>query len=239
MSCFDAVNMMAQDKKRSAFDSESDRCCSKDFNPSCDVALSMSCGAIAGAVAKTAVAPLERIKMSFQISSNAFSISRAFRYGVEIVKNGGFISLWKGHSATLIRVAPLAGISFAAHDYSEAKMKKMLKKDRLPMTYKFLAGAVAGTTGTLITYPLDVMRVRLALTPGSDWFRVLRQGGLFQGLTPTILGIVPYSGTAWMIKQTLLERYMSNKDRTPFLIESLIINAIAGYVVYSTSSDHY
>lgn len=220
--------IMVQDKKRLASDFKNTCQCLSDKNPICDVAVSMLCGAMAGALAKTAVAPIERIKMSFQISSNAFSLSRAFRHGEEIIRYNGFISLWRGHSATLVRVVPLAGISFAAHDYSEVELKKILHKERLPMAYKFLAGAIAGTSGTLITYPLDVMRVRLALIPGSDWLKVLRKGGLFQGLSPTVLGIVPYAGTAWMTKQTLLESYSSVKRRNPFLIESLVINAIAG-----------
>jgi solute carrier family 25, member 42 len=193
-----------------------------------DVAVSLLCGGISGAVAKTAVAPVERVKMSFQISPRLFSLSRAFQHGQDIVRGGGLSSLWKGHSTTIIRVAPLAGISFAAHDYTEVELKEYLKTDRLPIMYKFLAGAVAGATGTFVTYPLDVMRVRLALTPGSNWVTTFRQGGLYQGLTPTMLGIIPYAGTAWMIKQTLLEKFENIQRRSPSLIESLVVNAIAG-----------
>lgn len=193
-----------------------------------NVAVSLLCGGISGAVAKTAVAPVERVKMSFQISPRLFSLSRAFQHGQEIVRGGGLSSLWKGHSTTIIRVAPLAGISFAAHDYTEIELKAYLRTDRLPIMYKFLAGAVAGATGTFVTYPLDVMRVRLALTPGSSWVTTFRQGGLYQGLTPTMLGIIPYAGTAWMIKQTLLEQFEIVNGRSPALIESLTVNAVAG-----------
>ena len=47
--------------------------------------------------------------------------------------------------------------------------------------------------GTFITYPLDVLRVRLALIPKSTWMQLLKEGRFYQGLTPTIMGIVPYS----------------------------------------------
>ena len=193
-----------------------------------DVAVSMLCGAVAGAVAKTAVAPVERVKMSSQISSNAFTLSRAFRHGQEIVRSSGVKSLWRGHSTTLIRVIPLAGITFATHDCLEAEFKEYLSTDRLPIVYKFLAGAIAGASGTFITYPLDVMRVRLALTPGTNWGQTLRRGGFYQGLGPTMLGIVPYSGTPWMMKQTMLERFIAVRKKAPSIIESLIINALAG-----------
>ena len=82
-----------------------------------------------------------------------------------------------------------------------------------------------------MTYPLDVLRIRLALLPNSTWISTIRQGGLFQGITPTLLGIIPYSGTSWMMKQYLHEVYFLflNKSHAT-VIESLVINAIAGLV---------
>ena len=155
---------------------------------------SILCGSIAGVVAKTAIAPAERVKMSFQISLDKFTLRSAFQRGKEMALKDGILSLWKGHSTTVLRVAPFSGISYAAHDMAEQKFKKYLKTDNLPFMYKFLAGSIGGATGTFYTYPLDVLRVRLALTPGSTWLTTVRQGGLFQGLTPTIMGIIPYSG---------------------------------------------
>ncbi len=58
---------------------------------------------------------------------------------------------------------------------------------RLPSSLKFLAGSIGGLGGTLFTYPLDVIRVRMAL--GGSWVSSLKQGGLFQGLLPTLLGM--------------------------------------------------
>lgn len=206
----------------------------KDQHTECgrqnEVLLSILCGSIAGAVAKTAVAPAERVKMRFQISSDTFSLTKAFQHGAEIYRKGGILSLWRGHSTTIIRVAPYSGISYAAHDYAEEQFKKHLQTEQLPFLFKFLAGSVGGATGTFFTYPLDVLRVRLALTPGSSWSNIMQSGGLYQGLIPTMLGIIPYSGTAWMVKQTLLEKFPSVFHRKPTLIESLTLNAIAGLV---------
>lgn len=193
-----------------------------------DVMVSILCGSIAGAVAKTAVAPAERVKMKFQISDDKFSLRRAFNHGCEIYSRGGIFNLWRGHSTTIIRVIPYSGISYAAHDYAEAQFKKYHKSDQLPFVYKFLAGSIGGATGTFLTYPLDVLRVRLALTPGSSWVTTLHGGGLYQGLQPTMLGIIPYSGTAWMVKQTLQEKFKPLFHRKPSTLESLTINAVAG-----------
>ena len=132
--------------------------------------------------------------MSFQISKDRFSFVAAFARANIMIKDAGIFSLWRGHSTTIIRVAPFAGISYASHDYTENAFKKHLQSDKLPIALKFIAGSVGGFVGTLFTYPLDVLRVRLALIPGITWVAAITQGGLFQGLSPTLLGIIPYSG---------------------------------------------
>lgn len=200
----------------------------KNGSQSHDVMTTIFCGSIAGAVAKTAVAPAERVKMKFQISSDKFTLGQALKHGIEIFQKGGLFSLWRGHSTTIIRVAPYSGISYASHDYAEYQFKKRLQCEQLPFVYKFLAGSIGGVMGTFFTYPLDVLRVRLALIPGSNWLSAVQMGGLYQGLSPTMMGIVPYAGTAWMVKQTLLENFPIICHRQPTLIESLTLNAAAG-----------
>lgn len=196
-----------------------------------DVVGSVLCGALAGIAAKTVIAPAERIKMTFQVSNEAFTFKAAGQRFSHIVRTQGPVSLWKGHSTTVLRVAPYSGLSYAIHDYAERKFKNVLHTDKLPAFYKFAAGSFAGVGGTLFTYPLDVLRVRLAL--GHNWTSSINQGGLLQGLLPTLLGIIPYSGTAWLVKQTLLEELfpvISPVHDKPSLFQSLTINAIAGYV---------
>lgn len=193
-----------------------------------DVISSVLCGGVAGIVAKTVVAPGERVKMSFQISKDIFSLKAAFDRGMLMIRSDGILSLWRGHSTTIIRVAPFAGLSYASHDYAENMLKEYFHTEKLYFTYKFLAGSIGGFTGTLFTYPLDVLRVRLALVPGITWSSALKQGGLFQGLSPTLLGIIPYSGTCWCTKQTLREFFNTTFARDPHIIEALVLNSLAG-----------
>ena len=172
--------------------------------------------------------------MSFQTTTDKFSLRAALRRGIDMARKDGVLSLWRGHSTTVLRVTPYAGLSYAFHDATEREMKRVLHVDKLPFQYKFLCGSIAGAGGTLCTYPLDVLRVRLALTPGSTWATTLRQGGLFQGLLPTMLGIVPYSGTAWSVKQYIMDHYPMvgplGERRPAIVAEMLIINAFAGLV---------
>jgi len=189
----------------------------------------MLCGAIAGMVAKTAIAPVERVKLTFQVSQEVFTLRGAIRHGQQIVKEQGIYSLWKGHLTNVVRVGPYAGINYSVHDYAEKAFKENLHVTSLPMIYKFLAGSIGGAVATVFTYPLDVLRIRVALIPGMTWVGVFRQGGLFHGMAPTLLGIVPYSGTAWLTKQVLTEDLFPHlAGRPPQLLEAFFLNAIAG-----------
>lgn len=199
---------------------------SKPFSDNRDVYESLFCGAIAGIVAKTVIAPAERIKMSFQVTHDKFTLRNAFMKGLDVVKTQSVMALWRGHSTTILRIAPYSGFSFAFHDASENMFKNMLHTDVLPATYKFMAGAIGGVGGTVLTYPLDVLRVRLAI--GRTWAESIKQGGMYQGLGPTLLGIVPYAGTAWLSKQSMLEYFPTVMHRPPTVMESVVINAIAG-----------
>jgi solute carrier family 25 protein 42 len=191
-----------------------------------DVSESILCGAIAGIVAKTVIAPAERIKMNFQVSHEKFTLRNAFEKGRHTVNTHGVLSLWRGHSTTIMRIAPYSGFSFAIHDASENMFKNMLDTDVLPAGYKFLAGSIGGVGGTVLTYPLDVLRVRLAI--GRTWAASIKQGGLYQGLAPTLLGIVPYAGTAWLSKQSMFEYFPTVTHRKPTVTEAVVINALAG-----------
>ena len=92
-----------------------------------------------------------------------------------------------------------------------------------PLYQRIVAGALAGISGWLVIYPLDVIKSRLqadALAPGqnkyanmSDCFRVsYRQGGmrsLYSGLGFTLLRAVPvasvilpcYDATYYLLSQ--------------------------------------
>lgn len=122
-------------------------------------------GGVAGCVAKTVVAPLDRVKILFQGSNPDFqkyagSWSGAFRAGLEIYRGGGLRGLFQGHSATLLRVFPYAAIKFMAYD--QVHYFLMPTRQEETNLRRFMAGAISGTMSVFCTYPLDVIRVRMA-----------------------------------------------------------------------------
>jgi hypothetical protein len=56
-------------------------------------------GALAGATAKTVEAPLDRVKIIFQVSKQRFSLRAAGRQMLAIARSEGVAGLWKGNGA--------------------------------------------------------------------------------------------------------------------------------------------
>ena len=79
-------------------------------------------GGAAGIIARTASAPLDRIKLLFQVqamegagtSATAYTgVGQAF---LKIYREEGILSFWKGNGVNVIRVAPYAAAQLSSND---------------------------------------------------------------------------------------------------------------------------
>ena len=84
----------------------------------------------------------------------------------DINKADGIRGLFRGHSATLLRIFPYAGIKFLAYEQIRAVIIPS-KESETPVR-RFLSGSLAGVTSVFFTYPLEVIRVRLAFETKKD-----------------------------------------------------------------------
>lgn len=79
-------------------------------------------GGVSAAVAKTAVAPIERVKLLLQVQHVSTQISEEQRYKgiidcfVRLPKEQGFLSFWRGNLANVIRYFPTQALNFAFKD---------------------------------------------------------------------------------------------------------------------------
>ncbi|KAH7285976.1 hypothetical protein KP509_33G053700 [Ceratopteris richardii] len=167
-----------------------------------DIALFLA-GAIAGAVARTITAPLDRIKLLMQVHNMNASYGSVKSIGfpeavVKIAKEEGLQGYWKGNLPQVLRLIPYSAIQLTSYELYKKLFKG--KDEELSVVARLAAGACAGMTSTLATYPLDVFRLRLAVDPTSQSMiqvalNMLQEEGFasfYSGLGPSLLGIAPY-----------------------------------------------
>lgn len=210
------------------------------------VITSLVAGAIAGALAKTTIAPLDRTKINFQINKDIpYSWRAAFAFIRDTYTKEGFMALWRGNSATMARIIPYSAIQFTAHE----QWKKLLHVDRHEDTKvrRFIAGSLAGITSQSLTYPLDLARARMAVTDKYSGYRTLREvfvkiwqcegpRTFYRGYWATILGVIPYAGMSFFTYDTLKKEYfILTGDTTPNTVISLMFGATAGVIGQSSS----
>ena len=109
--------------------------------------------------------PLDRVKILFQTRNPQFAKYAGSWIGFptairDIYVSTGVRGLFKGHSATLLRIFPYAGIKFLAYEQIRGRIIK--NKAQETPGRRFVSGSLAGMMSVFLTYPLEVIRVRLA-----------------------------------------------------------------------------
>jgi solute carrier family 25 (mitochondrial carrier protein), member 16 len=108
----------------------------------------------------------------------------------EINQQEGLRGLFRGHSATLLRIFPYAGIKFLAYEQIRAVL---IPNHSMETPFRrLLSGSLAGITSVFFTYPLEIIRVRLAFETKRDsrasLVRICRQ--IYHEHPPTPIGRV-------------------------------------------------
>jgi len=222
-------------------------------------------GGISGAFAKTLVAPLDRVKIIFQISRTPFSLAGVAALLRRTVEVDGWKGLFRGNFAQVLRVLPYSGsqlatfdvlseaiLSYRGIDASSNGVGRSAASLLGPMD-RMVAGAGAGAVSVFLTYPLDLLRARLAVQqelPGGTkgtvrglWWtlrEMVASGGvssLYRGLSPTLLGIIPYAGISFTTYEALKQRSREIRGAggEPTVIERLLFGGVAGFAGQAAS----
>ena len=165
---------------------------------------SLVAGGVAGAVSRTVVSPLERIKLLFQMQGRPPKYTGVLQAMRVIHKEEGFRGFFNGNLANVIRITPTSAFQFYFYDL----FKKVFfhgKKELSPLE-RLWAGGLAGCGALVLTYPLDLVRARLTLQTSANrqyngivhgLVTVVNKEGplaLYRGLWPSVAGIFPYIG---------------------------------------------
>lgn len=200
-------------------------------------------GALAGAVSRTAVAPLETIRTHLMVGSNGHTVQDVFHH---IMHNEGWQGLFRGNGVNVIRVAPSKAIELFAYD----TIKKVLDKtsfvpSHIPVPPSSIAGAAAGVCSTICTYPLELLKTRLTIQRGvyknlmDAFVKICQEEGpkeLYRGLTPSLIGVVPYAAINYFTYDFLRKLYkkMTKREQIGNLPTLLIGSAAGAFASAST-----
>ena len=86
------------------------------------VPTTMAIGAFAGAASKTAVAPIERVRLLLQMAPSRGEGSRSASSGFSAVMHSeGVLGLWRGNGLSIVRAMLSKGILFSSQDVRAGK----------------------------------------------------------------------------------------------------------------------
>lgn len=179
-------------------------------------------GAISGAVSRTVTSPLDVIKIRFQVQleptsqrallhRNANGPSKytgMLQATKDIFREEGLRGFWRGNVPALLMVMPYTAIQFGVlHKLKTLVSGSSKSEDHINLSpyLSFVSGGFAGCAATLGSYPFDLLRTILASQGEPKVYPNMRAAfvgiletrgiqGLYAGLTPTLIEIVPYAG---------------------------------------------
>ncbi|CAN1778513.1 Mitochondrial adenine nucleotide transporter ADNT1, partial [Linum perenne] len=187
---------------------------------------------------RTAVAPLERLKILLQVQ-NPHSIKyngtiQGLKY---IWRTEGFKGLFKGNGTNCARIVPNSAVKFFSYEEASKGIlwfyRRQTGKDDAQLTpvLRLGAGACAGIIAMSATYPMDMVRGRLTVQTDQSprQYRgiahalstVLKEEGpraLYKGWLPSVIGVVPYVGLNFAVYESLKDWLL--KSNTFNLVEN-------------------
>ncbi|XP_004457853.2 LOW QUALITY PROTEIN: ADP/ATP translocase 1 [Dasypus novemcinctus] len=215
-------------------------------------------GGVAAAVSKTAVAPIERVKLLLQVQHASKQITAEKQYKgiidcvVRIPKEQGFLSFWRGNLANVIRYFPTQALNFAFKD----KYKQIFLGgvDRHKQFWRYFAGnlasgGAAGATSLCFVYPLDFARTRLAADVGKGaaqrefsglgncLTKIFKSDGLARplpGFNVSVQGIIIYRAAYFGVYDTA-KGMLPDPKNVHIIVSWMIaqtVTAVAGLVSY-------
>lgn len=202
-------------------------------------------GGTVGAIAKTIMAPVERVKLLMQTQDSNPAVIRGEvqRYSSigdcfkRVNAEQGLAAFWRGNLVNCLRYAPQQGSALAFNDFLNKLFPAYNSHTDFWKSFaaKLTSGGLAGALANTICYPFDFARTRLAsdLKGGKPQFKgitdcimttVRNQGitGLYTGWLVTCMGAFVYrAGQLGCFKQI--------QDLNPWQADKGLIGGISSF----------
>jgi len=200
-------------------------------------------GGVSAAVSKTAAAPIERVKLLIQNQDEMLKTGRlANPYkGIadcfsRVIKEEGFVSLWRGNLANVIRYFPTQALNFAFKDQFKRMFGYNKDKDGYWKWFggNLASGGAAGAASLCFVYSLDYARTRLAndakaAKKGGErqfnglidvYTKTLKSDGivgLYRGFNISCVGIIVYRGLYFGLYDSLKPVILQGNMKDSFI----------------------
>ncbi|GLJ42359.1 hypothetical protein SUGI_0877260 [Cryptomeria japonica] len=207
-------------------------------------------GGVAGAVSKTCTAPLARLTILFQVQgmhNDGSTLRKAsiVREASRIVSEEGVRAFWKGNLVTIAHRLPYSSISFYAYErykkimHSLPFMERYKENISTDLGIRLLGGGAAGVTAATFTYPLDLVRTRLAAQTKVMYYKGITHAlytisreegikGLYKGLGATLLGVGPNIAISFCAYETLRSFWEFERPHDSPVAVSLACGSLSG-----------
>ena len=143
---------------------------------------------------------------------------------VRIVQEEGPAELYRGLTPSLIGVIPYAATNYLAYDTLRKAYKKAFNKEDTGNVMTLLIGSAAGALSSTATFPLEVARkhMQAGAINGRQYSNMLhalmsileKEGpaGLYRGLGPSCLKLVPAAGISFMCYEACKRILVENEE---------------------------
>lgn len=176
-------------------------------------------GAVAAMVSRTFVAPLERLKLEYIVRGEQKNLVELIRTIAVTQGIGGF---WKGNFVNILRTAPFKAINFYAYDTYRNYLSRMSGNEEATNFERFIAGAAAGITATLLCLPMDTIRT-VMVAPGGEALggvigtsrHIIQTEGffsLYKGLVPSLVAMAPSGAVYYGVYDMLKAAYLHSPE---------------------------
>ncbi|KAI3806944.1 hypothetical protein L1987_22862 [Smallanthus sonchifolius] len=175
-------------------------------------------GGMAGAVAQTAIYPMDLVKTRLQTYvCEGGKVPTLWKLSKDIWVHEGPRAFYKGIVPSILGIIPYAGIDLAVYETLKEASKTYICVDGEPGPLAQLGcGTVSGALGATCVYPLQVIRTRMqahraggaaAYNGMTDVFMKTYQNegarGFYKGLFPNLLKVIPAASITYMAYEAM------------------------------------
>ncbi|KAM0910275.1 hypothetical protein ACQ4PT_014266 [Festuca glaucescens] len=176
-------------------------------------------GAVAAMVSRTVVAPLERLKLEYIVRGEQRNLFELIQV---IAASEGLKGFWKGNFVNILRTAPFKAVNFYAYDTYRKQLLKWSGNEETTNFERFIAGASAGVTATIMCIPMDTIRTKM-VAPGGEALggvigvarHMIQTEGLFslyKGLVPSLISMAPSGAVFYGVYDILKAAYLHSPE---------------------------